>query len=494
MSKKSLLKVKTLRKKYPKFIYQGYSYKISKNNLEIFFDFEIPPDIYFKPKIVIKNVKEKQLGKIKKDALNNFIFHLGLMEILSYWKATCSPKIEIKAGYLNKEQIKWWKDLIIKGMGQFFYENRIDFRGQNFLKIVSGKRDIIQKYYCKNPPNPLHKRGNYLVPIGGGKDSIVTLEILKKDKKEINCFSLNPTSAAEKIMKISGCKNPVIVERKIGRKLLELNQKGFLNGHTPFSAYLSFLGIFCAEIFDYKYIAFSQEQSSNEGNAKYLGKIINHQWSKSFEFEKKFRQYSKKYLTENAECFSFLRPFYEIQIAKIFSNFSDYFPIFLSCNEAYKTYSGTKKITKKWCGNCSKCLFVFSVLYPFIEEKKIVKIFKEPARNASQTKCSDAGGNLFEKKELLSIMKELIGEKKIKPFECVGTKKECVIAFYLSLEKFKSENKNATLPFLLDYFEKKISPKYPNLKTDSKKIMKLWNKQNNLPKNFEKILKKYAKE
>jgi hypothetical protein len=475
MSKKSLLKIKALRKKYPKFIYHGYSYKISKNNLEIFFDFEIPPGIKFKPKIVIKNAKEKQLGKIRKDALNNFIFHLGLIEIPSYWKATCSPKIEIKTGYLNKEQIKWWKDLIIKGMGQFFYENKIDFRGQNFLKIVSNSNNKIGQDRVLNLEETGSPQNKILIPIGGGKDSIVTLEILKKNKKRINCFSLNPTSAAVKIIKISGCKNPVIAERKIDKKLLELNQKGFFNGHTPFSAYLSFLGIFCAEVFDYKYIAFSQEQSSNEGNAKYLGKIINHQWSKSFEFEKKFRQYNKKYLSKNVECFSFLRPIYEIQIAKIFSNFPNYFPIFLSCNEAYKTYSGTKKITKKWCGNCSKCLFVFSVLYPFIEEKKLVKIFN--------------GENLFEKKELLPIMKELIGERKIKPLECVGTKKECIVAFYLSLKKFKSENKNTRLPFFLDYFEKKILRKYPNLKVDSKKIMKSWNKQNNLPKNFEKILK-----
>ena len=501
MSKKSLSKAKALRKKYPNFIYQGYSYKISKNNLEIFFDFQIPPGIRFKPKIVIKNIDKKRFKKINSEIINNFIFHIGLIEIPSYWKTTCSPKIEIKAGYLNNGQIKWWKDLIVKGMGQFFYESKIDFRGQNFLKIVSNSNNKNGRDRVLNLKETGSPQNKILIPIGGGKDSIVTLEILKNTKKEINCFSLNPTSAAEKIIKASGCKNPVIAERKIDKKLLELNQKGFLNGHTPFSAYLSFLGIFCATLFNYKYIAFSQEQSSNEGNTKYLGKIINHQWSKSFEFEKKFRQYSKKYLTENVKCFSSLRPLYEIQIAKIFSNFSDYFPVFLSCNEAYKTYSGTKKITKKWCGNCSKCLFVFSVLYPFIEEKKIVKIFNGPARNASPTQefndsygggHSDAGGeNLFEKKELLLIMKELIGERKIKPLECVGTKKECVIAFYLSLEKFKSENKNTRLPFLLNYFEKKISPKYPNLKADSKKMMKLWNKQINLPKDFERILKNY---
>jgi hypothetical protein len=480
MDKNTLSKVKKLRKKYPEFIYQGYSYKISKNNLEIFFDFEIPPGIKFKPKIVIKYINKKRFKKINPEIINNFIFHIGLMEIPSYWKAACSPKIKIKAGYLDKEQIKWWKDLIIKGMGQFFYENKIDFRQSHFIKIQTQRRN------SRMPPSKLKlnmkeagspQNNKILIPIGGGKDSIITLEILKKNKKGINCFSLNPTSAAEKIIKASGCKNPIIAERKIDRKLLELNQKGFLNGHTPFSAYLSFLGIFCATLFNYKYIAFSQEQSSNEGNTKYLGKIINHQWSKSFEFEKKFRGYYKKYLTKKIKCFSFLRPLYEIQIAKIFSNFSDYFPIFLSCNEAHKTYSGTKKITGKWCGNCSKCLFVFSILYPFIEEKKIVKIFNK---------------NLFKDRKLMLTMKELIGERKIKPLECVGTKKECIVAFYLALRNFKRRRVNTKLPFLLKYFEKEILPKYPNLKADSKKLMKLWNKQNNLPKDFEKILKNYV--
>jgi 7-cyano-7-deazaguanine synthase in queuosine biosynthesis len=476
----SLSKIKDLRKKYPKFIYEGYSYKLFKKDLKIFFDFKIPPDIEFKPEITIKNINKKRFILINPEIINNFIFHLGLIETLGYWKAACSPKIEIKAGYLNKEQIKWWKDLIIKGMGEYFYSNKIDFRKENFIEIKTREN-------CKNKKINLYARklkSRILIPIGGGKDSIVTLEIFRKNKKNINCLRLNPTArakhlkSAKRIMEINNCSNPIIARRKIDKKLLELNQKGFLNGHTPFSAYLAFLNVIAAVLFDYKYIAFSNERSSNEGNVKYLGKIINHQWSKSFEFEKKFRDYSKKYLTKETEYFSFLRSLYEIQIAKIFSNFPKYFPIFLSCNEAYKTYSGTKKITGKWCGKCPKCLFVWIALYPFLGEKKLIKIFSE---------------NLFEKKELLPIMKGLIGEKKNKPFECVGTKKECLIAFYLGLEKFKSESAKNTKPlFLLNYFEKNILPKYPNLKSDSKKILNSWNKQNNLPKNFEKILKKTA--
>jgi hypothetical protein len=466
------MKYKELREKYPKFIYRKYSYKINKGNLKISFLFEVPPDIEFEPQITIENVTRKDLV-----ILDNLIFHLGLMEIPSYWKATCSPEIEIHTGSLNQEQIEWWKDLIIKGMGQFFYENKIDFRKPNFLKISNlQSSDLCQTNRAPTSVKLTELRplsDEILVPVGGGKDSVVTLEILKKAKKNLKCFSLNPTESALKIMKIAGCKKPIIIRRKIDEKLLELNRQGFLNGHTPFSAYLAFLSVLVATIFGQRYIAFSNERSSNEGNVKYLGKVINHQWSKSFEFEQKFREYSKKYLTSGVEYFSFLRPLYEIQIAKLFSKYPKYFPAFLSCNVAYQTVSGTKLPTKKWCGNCPKCLFIFATLYPFVEEKRLIKIF---------------GKNLFENKNLLPVMQELMGERKFKPFECVGTKKESLVAFYFALRSFM--RRRVKLPFLLKYFQNKILPKYPNLKRESQKILNSWNKQHNFPKESEKVLKK----
>jgi len=473
-------KVDILRKKYPRFVYENYYWRITNGNLNISFNFlvesaealgeggKIEPSISFNPKIVIQNVDRNQIKKVGDRVLNNLVFNLGLIELISYWKATCSPIIEIRAGFLNKEQVWWLKDLIINGMGQFFYENKINWKTPYFLKIAS---KVVEN--SSLPTFSPSFREEILVPIGGGKDSMVTLEILKKAKKKIKCFSLNPTEVTKRIMKIGKCQNPILINRKIDPKLLELNQSGFLNGHTPFTAYLSFLSVFLAVIFEQKYIAFSNERSSNEGNVKYLGKIINHQYSKSFDFEQKFRKYSKKYLAKNIEYFSFLRPLYEIQIARLFSRYPKYFDAFLSCNEAFKTYSGTKLPIKKWCGNCPKCLFIFAILYPFIEEKKLVKIF---------------GKNLFEKKELLNLMKELIGESKFKPFECVGTKRESLVVFYLALRSFR--RRGVKLPSLLSYFEEKILPKYPNLEREAKKILNSWLNQHHLTKELEKILLK----
>jgi len=462
------MKPEVLRKKHPKLIYKDYSYEISKKNLEIFFDFRIEPGISFKPKIVIENINKSRIEKIRESVLNNLVFNLGLVELISYWKATCSKIIEIQCGKLDSFQVKWLKNLIKNGMSQFFYENKMSWHVADSLKIISNnKKDF--KVFDKKLSNKI------LLPIGGGKDSIVSLEILKKSKHSLTCFSLNPTDNAKKIFKLGDCKKPIIVKRKIDSKLLELNRKGYLNGHTPFSAYLAFLTVFLGVIYDYKYIAFSNERSSNEGNVKYLGKIINHQYSKSFDFEKRFRNYSKKYLAQDVEYFSFLRPFYEIQIAKLFSKYFDkYGNVFLSCNEAYKIYSGKIQPSKTWCCNCSKCLFVFAILYPFIETKKLVEVF---------------GRNLFKQKKLVTLMKELIGESKFKPFECVGTKKESLTAFYLSLQKAKKENKK--LPYLLKYFEDKILKKYSNMERKAKHILKAWNKNHNIPKRFfEPIIKK----
>jgi len=422
-----------LRKKYPKFIYEKYSYKISGNNLEIFFDFEIPPDLKFKPKIIIENVNPKLIKRVGDRALNNLVFHLGLIEIPSYWKTTCSPEIIIKAGSLNKKQINWWKDLIINGMGQFFYENKIDWRPKSFLTIKNLLETRPLSVFDKKLKNI------YLVPFAGGRDSIVTLESLNKSanwRKEIALFMVNPTERILKTVKVSGIKKQIIVKRIIDKKLLELNKKGYLNGHTPFTALLSFLSVLCAILFDYKNIVFSNEKSADEGNLKYLGKIINHQWAKSSQFERMFKKYCKKYLVKNVNYFSFLRKYGELEISKIIIKYPKYFPVFSSCNASMRI--GAKQI--RWCGNCPKCLFVYATLYPFLNKKDLLKIFGkdifDPSTSSGQEK-------------LLPIMKSLMGQEKPKPFECVGTKKEGQLAFKLCLEKALRQTQDKPIPYLL---------------------------------------------
>ena len=439
------MKLARLRKQYPVFLYKGYSYKLRGKDLAISFDFRILPDIRFAPKVVIKNVGKENLKRVGESNLSNLIFHLGLMEIPSYWKATCSPKIIVQAGGLNSTQVAWWKNLFMQGLGEFFYKNKIDFTAPNFLTIISSPQ------FLPRPSLGIPRLGlgnRVLVPVGGGKDSAVTLELLKKSGMEQRPFLLNPTNPQFALIQKAGVKSPITVFRIIDPRLLELNRQGFLNGHTPFSAYLAFLGILTASLFDFKFIAFSNERSSNEGNVKYKGKIINHQYSKSFEFEKKFREYTKKYLAKDMEYFSFLRPLYELQIAKIFAKYPKYFGVFLSCNEARKTRSGKQKPTGKWCGKCSKCLFVYVILSPFIKPKTLEKIF---------------GKNLLKDGSLKPLMDQLTGKRGFKPFECVGTPQE--VAAALSFLSRTKDNREAN------------------------KILRSWDSYNFVPKKLSRILK-----
>ncbi|MBI2450675.1 MAG: hypothetical protein HYV47_04050 [Candidatus Nealsonbacteria bacterium] len=415
------MKSKILRKKYPRFIYRNYGYEIKGGDLKISFFFEIPPGISFRPQIIIKKLSRTHLVPTR-NVLDNLIFHVGLIEMLSYWKATCSPKIIIEAGYLNKEQISWWKNLIIKGMGQFFYENKINWRKSNFLTIASNRLNYPMVELRRTD---IKLKNKHLVPMGGGRDSIVTLEKLRRARKKINAFTVNPTKAAKDVLRVAGIKNPIIVERKIDPKLLELNKEGaLLNGHTPFTALLSFLSVFCAVLFGYKNIAFSNEKSANEGNVKYLGRIINHQWAKSSEFEKMFKYYCKKYLAKNINYFSYLRKYGELEISKMFAKYPKYFSVFSSCNLG-------SKIGERWCGKCPKCLFVYISLYPLLRNKDLLKIF---------------GKDLLQDKKLLPLMKSLIGEGIHKPFECVGTYQESREAALLSFEEARKLGK---IPYLL---------------------------------------------
>ncbi len=160
---------------------------------------------------------------------------------------------------------------------------------------------------------------------------------LKKEREKINCFLLNPTKAQKSVVKIAGIKSPIMAERKIDPALLALNKQGYLNGHTPFTAVLSFLSVCCAVLFDYKNIAFSNEQSANEGNVSYLGETINHQWAKTSEFEKMFKTYCQKYLAKNVNCFSYLKKYTELHIARLFAKYPKYFAAFSSCNRGLKT-------------------------------------------------------------------------------------------------------------------------------------------------------------
>ena len=451
------LKFLEYRKKYPKFYYNKYSITEDENAIYLEYEFEIENLTKFTPKTKI--IKKKDRFKpIDNDYVKNMVFHIGLIELISYWKSTCSPEVIIKCGYLDENQINWWKKLYYYGLGELLYTNNIEIELDNLMTIRTQEDKKIEYDKIEDTSS------NYIIPIGGGKDSIVTLETIGINTEKDKCLIINPKYVTLKCAELAGFKNENIIEiyRTIDSNLLELNKEGYINGHTPFSTMLAFVSYLVAYLSGKKYVALSNESSANESNV--VGKKINHQYSKSFEFECDFRNYANKYLKAPVEYFSFLRPLNELQIAKIFSRQTKYHTTFKSCNV------GSKQKEWKWCQNCAKCLFAYIILSPYLYKQKLVEIF---------------GSDMFEKENMLQTFLELTGNSDNKPFDCVGTFEEVNYALSKTIENLEKDNKE--LPFLLKYYKDNYG--LVDTKID---ITKRYNEDNNLTKAQNNILRKEA--
>ncbi len=420
----------TLRKENPEFLYESFSVTHRDGEIELSFRFSMG-DTVFAPTTRIKTENLKTVNIFDSSTAKKIVFCLGMTEAVSYWKAACPPKVRVLCGSLDAEDILWFKKLWFSGLGEFFYRNNIVTDFESFVEIVcEGEPICARDDFVSSDIN--------IIPVGGGKDSVVTTELMS-DFRDKNMFlTVNDQQARTECVLAAGYDESKIIKayRTIDPNLLELNRRGYLNGHTPFSAIVAFLGYYCAYIIGAGNIILSNESSANESNIS--GAEINHQYSKSYEFEKDFCDFTAKNFCAQIRYFSLLRPFNEAQIAKMFAAYPKYLGVFRSCN------AGSKK--NVWCGNCAKCLFVFIILSPFVPRDKLIEAF---------------GADMLDKKELIREFEGLCGFSGVKPFECVGTAREVRAMLELTLLKFSKEKK----PFLLSEYEKRrIPPSFEEIK------------------------------
>ena len=421
------------RFKYPNFIYKGYDY-IFSDKLDIVYHFEIPGLKEFSPTITINiNTDESNYNKYYLDYL---IFQIGLIELISYVKCTCSKNIIIEAGYVNNEQIKFLKKLYFNGLGELLYRNGIKIEDDDLFNIICNAKERVL------PQIEYNGTGN-IICVGGGKDSCVALELMKDFNNM--CLIINPKTPSLGCAYKAGYNDQSIIKvnRVIDRNIIELNNLGYLNGHTPLSAVIAFISSLCCYLYGRENIILSNEASANQETV--LGTNINHQYSKTFEFENDFREYLK-HLDLNINYFSLLRGLSEYNIAKLFSHYTKYHDVFKSCN------LGSKEQEWVWCCNCSKCLFIYIILSPFLSKEERIKIF---------------GDDLYNREDLLNMFIEIIGGTDAKPFECVGTYEEARLAVSQAI-------KNGEAGYLLDYYRS-----HYDLYLDDSEIIK-YNEENNL--------------
>ena len=310
------------------FVFKGYKANISSGRAE--FNYEInggKKELSFTEKIYFSPVVSSIPPILLKAILNNLMLILGI----SYWKIYCPKEIVIENNFLTKNQAEFWNTVYTKGLGEFFYKNDIDFRG--LIQFPSARQNSEKAI-------SFPRKDRTFLGLGGGKDSIVAAEILKKQNKDFDLFTVGTSEIQEGVANLIG-KKPILIKRELDSKLFELNkEKGVYNGHIPISIIYAFLGLLASVLYDYSSVVVGNEKSANYGNVIYLGEIINHQWSKSEEFEKLFNEYVGKYITESVSYFSLLRNMSELEVMKEFVKYPKYFKAFSSCNRNFKILRG----------------------------------------------------------------------------------------------------------------------------------------------------------
>ena len=84
------------RNKYKEFYYNSFSLTEDNEAIYLEYDFEIPELTKFSPKLRIlkKNMKFKSINTIE---AKNMAFNIGMIELISYWKSACPPKITVSS-------------------------------------------------------------------------------------------------------------------------------------------------------------------------------------------------------------------------------------------------------------------------------------------------------------------------------------------------------------------------------------------------------------
>lgn len=330
---------------------------------------------------------------------------LHLIAGVSYYKAGVPGELRVESTVLDRATADFLDALYLHGLGEFAYHNRIDLRGKIRFPVAGPE-------LASSPCGKADLPRSSLVPIGGGKDSLVSVEILKGAGETATAVWIGNSALIESCAQRSGL--PMLnIARAISPLLFEYNRAGALNGHIPVTAINSAILAVVAILYGHDAIVFSNERSASSATLEYDGVPINHQWSKGWEFEQGFRARIHSRVATDLDYYSLLRPLSELAVASRFAQCNRYDEVFSSCNRNFRILG--PKPSDRWCGQCPKCHFVFLALAPFMAKPRLLGIFgRNLLDDAAQTAGFDA----------------LLEYRDHKPFECVGEGRESRAALW----------------------------------------------------------------
>lgn len=390
-------------KTYKQFIFEGYEWSDAYRNLSL--RYSLDGEIHFTESYKL-NVDA--VGEVNQEALERATFLLHMLAGTSYYKTYTPSEIIIKSGSLTQAQADFLDTVYRNGLGEYYAVN--DLTPPDRIQFPTDENATASQVAVPDLKGAL-------VPFGGGKDSIVTAELLKAAHLDITTWTVRVTPLLQPGLDVLGTAH-LSVERTIDSKLSDGSLEGSRTGHVPITGILSALATVTAILAGKRDIVLSNESSAGEGNVEHHGLEVNHQYSKTLVFERLLQTYISENISSDIHYFSFLRPLSEIKIAEIFTGryLDRYAGRFTSCNRNFK-FGNDQPLS--WCGKCPKCAFIYLIFAPFIPKAKLMSLFHDR--------------NLFEDPDLETTYRELLGISGHKPFECVGEIKECRQAVKMAL-------------------------------------------------------------
>ncbi|SCF03341.1 hypothetical protein GA0070563_104226 [Micromonospora carbonacea] len=325
---------------------------------------------------------------------------------VSYYK-TAAPRRLVLPAPLGGAAAALVTAVYTKGLAEYAYRNQLPHVLELTPEIPAGSVPPARAY-DNSDLRPLSA-------VGGGKDSIVSLEALRRAGLDPVPFSVNPNHVIVAVNEASGLA-ALAARRRIDPVLFDLNAAGARNGHIPVTAINSLIAVATAVLGGLGPVVMSNERSASDPNLVWNGHEINHQWSKGVEAEGLLRAALAEHAGLTEPYFSLLRPLSELHIARLFAEIDRYDDVVTSCNAAFKL----RDASERWCRDCPKCRFVFLAMAPFMPRERVVRIF---------------GGDLLADGSQLPGYRELLGVDGHKPFECVGEVEESVVALSILAEQ-----------------------------------------------------------
>jgi hypothetical protein len=363
-----------------------------------------------------------QLGEAEREGVEGLLSLLHWVAGVSYFKTALPPEVVCEAAAPSPATAALLEALYSEGLGELAYTN-----GLHGLPRPRFTRSPQLGGADRRQPPPEHVQGasvpygsgpvdvplgRVLVPVGGGKDSAVALEILRRGGSELSLFSIGNAPPIARTVAVADLPH-LIATRTLDPGLRELNAVGALNGHVPITAIVTCVALLTAALNGFDTVAMANERSASAGNVVWDGVEVNHQFSKGLRAERLLSGALAEVAPE-LRSFSVLRPASELAIARAFARMPPYHAAFTSCNAIFRLDPALR--ASSWCCDCPKCRFVFLALAPFTSPAHLREVF---------------GRDLLEDDSQFAGFALLTATGGHKPFECVGEEQESLAAIRL---------------------------------------------------------------